>query len=591
MNASRPPERLCFGPFVLDTRRAELRRDGAVVALRPKPFALLVTLTANPNRVLAKEALLTAVWPGVVVTEDSLTQAVHDLRAALGDAGPRLVRTVARRGYRFDAEVVDADALAVQQSAEPGNAADAAVQVPAPPNWRHRAFTSVSHASVQRRIAVLASLGALAVLIGLAGGWHLYQPAFLKGPGAALERQSSQAPRLSIVVLPLEVEPGSEGGAWFSDPLSADLTTELGKVSGMIVISRDTAFTYKSRELDPREVARQLNVRYVVRGTVRRHENNVRLKLALIDGETGRQRWVEQFALDRASMQHSLEQVTGQVSRALGVEVYRAEGQRAATLNPEQIQADDLAMSGWAVWYRGLSRENTLEALRLFEASVARDPDSLRGWAGIAVTNGTAVSSGWAASPAAARARHHAAIRQLERLDRNDVLTQMARLGIYYLTEDFAGLLNLAQVLVERFPNNPIGHHHQANALLLLGRFDECVEPIRRAARVGPRDTILPYARSALAMCHFFARRYAEAVEEAQLAVQANTALAGPQLILAAALARNGQLEEAQRIVRENAARERFNSHTLRLVLLGNEPRLAEGRQRMIATLAELGVR
>jgi adenylate cyclase len=323
---------------------------------------------------------------------------------------------------------------------------------------------------------------------------------------------------------------------------------------------------------------------------VRRKDNDVRLSLALIDGETGRQRWAEEFAMDRANLRNSLGQVTSMVSRTLGVEVYRAEGQRAAALDSGQIEADDLAMSGWAVWYRGLSRENTIEALRRFESAVARDPDSLRGWAGLAIANGTAVSSGWAVDPAAARTRHGEAIRQLERLDRNDVLTHMARIGAYYLTEDFTGLLQLTQTLVERFPNHPTGHHHQANAFLLLGRFDECADPIRKAARVGPRDTMLPYARSVLAMCHFFAGRYPEAVGEARLAIQANTALAGPQLILAAALAHNGQFEEAQKIVRENAARDRFRTQTLRLVLLGNEPRLVEGRERMLATLKQLGV-
>jgi DNA-binding winged helix-turn-helix (wHTH) protein/TolB-like protein len=576
MNASKLPERLRFGPFVLDTRRAELLRDGVTVALRPKPFALLATLTANPNTLLAKEELLEAVWPGVVVTEDSLTQAVHELRAALGDAGPQLVRTVARRGYRFDAEVVD-DALTMQAGAEPAPAGDVEAAAAVAPRAQ----------PVLRRIAVVAFVGAALA----AATWLLYEPAFLTGHGRAIEAQGPKAPRLSIVVLPLEVEAGSEGGAWFSDPLSADLTSELGKVSGAVVISPDTAFTYKGKQLDPREVARQLNVRYVVQGTVRRKENDVRLNLSLIDGESGRQRWAEEFAMDRANLRHSLEQVTSMVSRTLGVEVYRAEGQRAAALKPGQVEADDLAMSGWAVWYRGLSRENTIEALRRFESAVARDPDSLRGWAGLAIANGTAVSSGWAPNPAAASARHGEAIRQLERLDRNDVFTHMARIGAYYLTEDFAGLLQLTQTLVERFPNHPHGHHHQANALMLLGRFDECVEPLRKAARLGPRDTMLPYWRSGLAMCHFFAGRYPEAVGEARLAIQANTALAGPHLILAAALARNGQVEEAQKIVRENAARDRFRIQTLRLVLLGNEPRLAKGRERIIATLKELGVR
>jgi hypothetical protein len=102
---------------------------------------------------------------------------------------------------------------------------------------------------------------------------------------------------------------------------------------------------------------------------------------------------------------------------------------------------------------------------------------------------------------------------------------------------------------------------------------------------------MLPYKRSALAFCHFFASRYAEAALEANLAVQAKTALAGPQLILAAALARDGRVDAARTIVQANRQRAPFNIRTLQLVLLGDEPRLAEGRERMLATLRELGVR
>lgn len=582
-----PAAALRFGCFTLDIARQELRRGAELVPLRPKTFALLEAFARRPGRVLAKQELLEAIWPDTVVTEDSLTQCIHDLRTVLDAGGAELVRTVPRRGYRFDAEVVAADAPALAQQ-------DVRVAEAPRPTWAARAARFGSRLPAPRRTGAMALAGAalvaaIYVLGSIAGAWRQYQPGFLAAASDTVEGQPS-APRLSLVVLPLDFETGSDGGPWFSDTLSADLTADLGKVSGLVVISRDTAFSFKGKQFDPRDVARHLNVRYVVRGTVRRLQNQVRLSLTLIDGETGRQRWSEQFEMDRANLQQSLEQATGVVSRALGVEMYRAEGQRAASLRREQVEADDLAMQGWAVWYRGLTRENTLGALRLFETAVARDPDSVRGWGGVALMNGTAVNSGWAANPAAADARQLEALRQLERIDRNDVMTYLARIAPYYKREDFSGLLQYAQELVAQFPNNPHSHNQAAMALMLLGRFDECVEPIRKAIRLGPRDTYLTYWRWALASCHFFAGRYPEAVAEARLSVQANAALAGPQLILAAALARNGQLEEARKVVSENRERPPFKSQTLRLVLRGEEPRLAEGRQRLLSTLHELGV-
>lgn len=123
LNAAAPP-RLRFGPFTLDRQRAELRRGTEVLPLRPKPFALLEALLARPGEVLPKDELLAAVWPGVVVSDDSLTQCVHELRGALGSEGAAFVRTVPRRGYRFDGAV------------EPVHAAPSAAPAPGPGSRR-----------------------------------------------------------------------------------------------------------------------------------------------------------------------------------------------------------------------------------------------------------------------------------------------------------------------------------------------------------------------------------------------------------------------------------------------------------------------
>jgi tetratricopeptide (TPR) repeat protein len=200
--------------------------------------------------------------------------------------------------------------------------------------------------------------------------------------------------------------------------------------------------------------------------------------------------------------------------------VYRAEGQRAATLRPEQVEADDLAMRGWAVWLRGMSRENIFEALRLFDEAVARDPDSLRGWGGVGLMNGHAANYGWLADPAPARARQREALHHMERIDSEDMTTYFARVDPYYRRQDFAGLLQLAQTLVERFPNHTWSHQQHAAALMQLGRFDECIPPLQHALRLGPRDPSRPVFRGMASFCHFAAGRYAEAVAEARQAVQ-----------------------------------------------------------------------
>jgi DNA-binding winged helix-turn-helix (wHTH) protein/TolB-like protein len=304
-----------FGPFVLDRQRAELMRGGVAVPVRPTAFSLLSLFAARPGRVLSKEELLDAAWPGVVVTEDSLTQCVHELRTALGDAGPVMLRTVPRRGYRLDAEVMpDAAADLSAASVPPDSAA------PRAPGWRERLLGWFGAALT---LALMAGLAVFAVL----------------RPPAQPPMGVSARPPLSIIVLPLVNARGES--VWFSDALSNDLTFELGQVPGAFVISRDTAFTYKGKVVDPRAVARELGVRYVVQGSVQRESDRVRLRLSMVDGETGALQWSQEFDSDRAGLPASLADTAQQVARSLSVQMYRSTGARAAALSPDQVQADD----------------------------------------------------------------------------------------------------------------------------------------------------------------------------------------------------------------------------------------------------------
>lgn len=255
------------------------------------------------------------------------------------------------------------------------------------------------------------------------------------------------------------------------------------------------------------------------------------------------------------------------------------------------LLSTDLAMQGWSVWFRGISPENSLEAARLFEAAVARDPDSIRGWAGVGLVWGNAVTMGFAPDPKAALARRQEAVRQLERLDPNDPLTLMSRTGGFWYSGDFKGLLRLTQQIVERVPNNPFGFHYLALANLNLGRFEECVAPARHAILLGPRDSQVVAYRATLAMCHFMAEKYTLAAEEALLAADSNTALAGPVLLYAAALARSGKTQEAKQILESRRRGDpHFETAVFERILKGTEPRLESGRERLVSTLKGLGV-
>jgi TolB-like protein/DNA-binding winged helix-turn-helix (wHTH) protein len=546
-----PPTRLRFASFTLDVERAELLRDGQPVPLRPKAFALLTLFARNPRRLLTKDELLQAVWPGVVVTDDSLTQCIHDVRSALGDDGVQMIRTVARRGYRFEAGVhPDRAALAL---------------VPAVDSKRH--------------IGLVGAAVAVALIVGLVA-FVLQRPV----------QKPEFAPALSIVVLPLVTEGGSD--EWLSDGLTRDLTTELGQISGAFVISRDTAHTYKSKPVDPRQVAHELGVRYVVGGAVRRDGERVQLTLSMVDGETGAQRWAQQFDVERTRLASALDEIGKQVARSLSVQMIRAEGERVASLQPQQVPADDLAMQGWSIYFRGASRENLTEANRLFEAAVARDPHCIRAWGGVAVMNGLLAGNLWAPDHAAAVARLDEAARRLHELDAYDAYTFYARYFLALLKSDYESVLAISTTMTERFPSHPQPHFGRALALMNLGRFDECIEPTQRAIKLGPRDPGLPLWKRQIGMCYFMRGEYREAAEYAREAQQLGPHLQTAPLLLAAALSRSGQRDEARAVITELLQRnpDAKASDVEKILRMNRNERYLEGRNRWIDTLRELGM-
>jgi TolB-like protein len=467
----------------------------------------------------------------------------------------------------------------------------------APPGarWRRILISLRSRWARHLGVATVIVGGFVAVghfLGGVIGWWHAYE--FTVGKPSTPAPAPPNAAALSLAVLPIENASGDPEGEWLADALTSDLTTELGRLSGTFVLSRDTAFAYKGKPIEPRALARELGVRHLVRGTARRQGDRVRLTLALVDGETGGERWAEAKDLDRATLATSLGHAVDQLAHALNVQLYRSAGERAARMQASEVQAEDLAMHGWSVYFRGVSRDGLAEAGRLFDAAVARDDRSVRGWGGVAVINGLQLANGWSPNREAAMGRVLLARQRLQELDPNDVHTYFAKHFVALLTSDYESVLALSTAAIERFPNQPQAHFARALAQLNLGRFEleECAEPARHAIRLGPRDPPVALWTRHVGTCHFMRGEYDEAVTHARLAQQLNPNLLTPPLLLAASLALAGRRDEARAVAedllkRNPAARA---ADVERLLRPNRNERVMQGRRRWIETLQELGL-
>ncbi len=472
-----------------------------------------------------------------------------------------------------------------------GNPATAGV---APLRWWRRAW-SAARSRFARQIALAAVvLGGLAAaghfIGGMIGWWHAYEITFgghKADPAPPVAKApAARADVLSVVLLPLVDESEKRDGEWFVDMLTGDLTAELGRLPSTLVISRDTARSFKGKAADPREVAKDLGVRYVIRGSVRRDVERVRLDLEMVDGESGLQTWSQRIDLDRGRLAGGLGDVALQLGRSLNVQTYRSSAAKAAALKPNEIQADDLAMQGWAAIFRGISPENFRDAASFFDQSVQRDPRSTRGLGGVAYINRLGAQFGWLPDRDTAMRKAEQATERLREIDENDFFTLLARQSIAIGRGEWDALLTITEATLERFPSHAPSIGNRAQALMGLGRFDECLDPPKQALRIGPRDLWVGAWNWMIANCHFMRAEYPQAAEYARIGWQASPRLPLPPLTLAAALHHDGKVDEARKVVDEY----RSVAHLEQRLLLGTEPRFVEGRQRMIDSLRELGM-
>ena len=217
-------------------------------------------------------------------------------------------------------------------------------------------------------------------------------------PGPAAEK--SAPPRLSIVVLPFANLGGGPEQEYFVDGVTESLTTDLSRIRGAIVIGRNTAFTYKGKAVDLKQIGRELNVRYVMEGSVQRGGNRMRVNVQLIDAETGNHLWAERFDKPLADLFDMQDEIVARLAGALNAQLVAAEARRAEqALNPDSM---DLYFQGMACLNRGPTPDNFAQARSFYDRALTADPDNVDALVQSAAADAAAGATLVAADPAAA---------------------------------------------------------------------------------------------------------------------------------------------------------------------------------------------
>jgi TolB-like protein/DNA-binding winged helix-turn-helix (wHTH) protein len=466
-----------FGQFLLDPGRRTLSVAGSSVPLTPKAFDVLLFLAQNPNRLITKEELLRAVWGGTSVEEGNLAQYVWHLRKALGDdsENPRLIVTIARKGYQFTMDVTVSDTAVI--------AREGAVQVSAhtPPassqssGW-FRSDRSTSRAPKPwRKVAFLVASTLIFVSVAYATWRHL----------APVTPPRSQ--RSLLAVLPFENLTGDPSKEYLADGLTEETISQLGRLDPeqLGVIARTSVMGYKHKEERLDQIGRDLSVQYVLENSLRESGNHLRLTAQLIQVKDQTHLWTQDYDYLAKDILNVQDDVAKAVAHEIGLRLTSKQQAESAQARPVAPEAFDAYLQGHYYFERDSDKDTDMAA-KYFERATQLDPSYALAWAGLSRARNWQVNTG----VISAAEGHPLAREAVERaLVLNPNLAEAhAQMGRIQQQVDFewVGADASIQRALTLEPGNPEFVRLAAFSAILLGRLDVALSLNRRAVDLDP---------------------------------------------------------------------------------------------------------
>jgi len=634
-----------FEGYTLDLNRGCLLGRAGEIELRPKSFELLRYLIENAGRLISKDELVNAIWPNVIVNDDSLAQCVSDLRNALGDSDRRIIKTVTRRGYVFTAEVssekvrerptrrlaaiLAADVVGYSRligtdesgtlealkaihvqlfdpaiSAHEGrlvkttgdgllvefasvvNALRCATQVqegiaqrnhgrPAEERIEFRIGVHQGDVVVQDGDLFGDGVNVAARLEGLAEPGSIYVSARVQedaagkldlmfedmgeqqlknilrpvriyrvmasSAGRPVNPRTIAAPRLSIVVLPfvnLSNDPEQE---YFADGITDDLTTDLSRIPHMFVIARNTAFTYREKPASARQIGRELCVRYVLEGSVRRSGNQVRINAQLIEAETEAHLWAERFDDDTSDVFALQNQITSRIAIALDTELVTADVARP-TVDPDAL---DCLLRGRAAFSKIPTVSSLAEAIDWIEWALALDPRSAEAQSLLAYVYVFRVLNQMTRTRAADIDRADQLIAQAFAATPHSPLVHLAKGQIFRAQGRYEEAIPEYETVIAHDRNAIRAITGLGHCRLGTGPLEEAIALMEQAIRLSPRDPRIGGWYSVIGRAHLLQSRTDEAILWLERACRIYPQPPLIHAFLAAAYALKNQIERA----------------------------------------------
>jgi TolB-like protein/tetratricopeptide (TPR) repeat protein len=474
-----------FGDYALDAERRELRRGDALVPLEPQVFDLLLHLIRNRDHVVSRDELLQSVWGGRIVSESALASRITAVRKAIGDSGGRQerIRTIARKGIRFVAELVEAP-----QASAPSAPERLALALPDKP---------------------------------------------------------------SIAVLPFQNMSGDVEQDYFADGMVEEITMALSRFHELFVIARNSSFTYKGRAVDVKQVSRELGVRYVLEGSVRKSGQKVRITGQLIDATTGAHLWADRFDGTLDDVFDLQDRVTMSVVGVVEPRLLQAEIERTRLKPTESLDAYDHLLRGRA-HFQTITRQGNEQALIHLNQALALDP-RFAAAAGLASTCYVhRRSQGWVGNVEDETREGCRLARIVADGPRNDPLAMaFAASSLAYLGRDYDAGVALIEHALRLNTNSFMVWNNDGWIRTYIHDSDRAKTSFQRAYRLNPVDPLIGITLSGLSYAHFFLGEFEESLRCARLAVHANPNFSTSHIALIVALMATGRTQDAQVAVQD----------------------------------------
>ena len=443
-----------FDRFVIDSRSSCLRREGKPVPLRPKSFDALLYLVRNAGRLVSKDELIEKIWPNVIVTENSLVQCIKDIRQALNDDAQTMLETVAKRGYLFASPVAEIDASEFVS-------------------------ISVGPASIRPRWKWTAAAAGIAAVLLIAGGllWAL--------PIVRQSAPSEPAKRLSIAVLAFADAENPATDDYFSTGMSEDIAAALGRFPDLAVASPKLVLRFQSIGANADDIQRQLKIRYLVEGNIRRSSGGVRILVRLTDLSRGTLLWSNTYDAPAETILAVQDDIAVRIAGALAVKLTHIERIRAATKSPGSMEAYDYVLRGRQLLTR-LNRTAYSQARTSFEHAIALDPQYAAGYIGLGRVDLSAVALGWTDDAGEALKRAESLARKAIALDEFNPAAHVLLGRTFARMGEYERAVDRLKRAVALNPSEADSYAGLGDALLWNGEPEKAIKALETAVSIDP---------------------------------------------------------------------------------------------------------